>query len=70
MKLLHKVGAIVSLVFLAVGLFWLTRPGMFATGQILCILGLSSAISLSFGLYIFHLRDRIAALEKASRECK
>ncbi len=68
MKPLQNVGAIVSLVLAAVGLFWLWQPGMFATGQVLCILGLFSALSLSLGLYVFHLRDRIAAMEKRLRD--
>lgn len=68
MKLLHRVGAIVSMVLAAVGLFWLWRPGTFSTGQSLCILGLFAALSLNIGLYVFHLRDRIMALEQRARE--
>jgi len=68
MKLLSNVGAVVSLVFVAVGLLWLWTPGIFGRGQSLCILGLFSGFSLSVGLYVFHLRERITALEKRVQE--
>ncbi len=56
MQLLQRVGALASLVFAAVGLFWLCQPGTFNMNQILSILGLFSALSVSMGLYLFHLR--------------
>jgi hypothetical protein len=64
MKLLQKAGAIASLVFVAVGFYWLWQPGTFSQNQIKSILGLLCAVAVSLGLYVFHLRDRIAALEK------
>ena len=70
MKPLYTVGAIVSLVFVAVGLFWLWNLGLVGTGLSICILGLVCGPSLGFGLYLFHLRDRIASLEKRLQETK
>jgi hypothetical protein len=70
MKSLQNVGSIVSVVFVAVGLFWLWKLGPVGTGLSLCTLGLISGIALAFGLYLFHLRDRIVALEKRLPEVK
>jgi hypothetical protein len=67
MKLLCNIGAVASLTFLAVGLFWLWTPGTFGMGQSLCILGLFSGLSLSLGLYVFQLCGRIAVLEKRAQ---
>ena len=64
MKSLYAVGGLVSLLFVAVGFFWLWKLGLVGTGLSICIMGLVSGPSLGFGLYLFHLRDRIAALEK------
>jgi hypothetical protein len=64
MKLLYTVGAAASLVFVAVGLFWLVKSNLLGTGLSICILGLISGPCLGVGLYLFHLRDRIDALEK------
>ncbi|MGA7081382.1 MAG: hypothetical protein WBQ43_05095 [Terriglobales bacterium] len=70
MKLLCNVGAVASFMFIAVGLFWLWKPGIFGAGQIICILGLSTGMFLCLGLYVFQLRDRIALLEKDVRESR
>jgi hypothetical protein len=68
MKLLSNAGAVTSMVFVAVALFWLWQPGVFSSGQSIAILGFASGIALSFGLYVFQLQGRIAALEKRMRE--
>jgi len=64
MKLLYPVGGLISLVFLAVGFFWLWKLGLTGTDLSLCILGLISGPVLAFGLYLLYLRDRIDAMEK------
>ena len=68
MKLLYNAGGVASVVFVAVALCWLYKPGTFSTGQSIAILGFASGIALSFGLYIAQLSGRIAALEKRLRE--
>ena len=70
MKSLYTVGAILSMVFVALGLCWLYQPGVFSIGESVCILGIFSGLALNVGLQIFHLRDRIAALEKRVQEPK
>jgi hypothetical protein len=70
MKLLHFTGAIASLVLVAVGVFWLCKLGLLGTGLSICILGLISGPALALGVFVFHLRDRIAALEKGARKAE
>jgi hypothetical protein len=64
MKLLHRFCAIVSLILLSAGLFQLHRFGLNGTGISSFIAGSACAFTLSLTVYIFHLRDRIIALEK------
>jgi hypothetical protein len=64
MKSLNAIGAVASLIFVAVGFFWLWNLGLMGTGLSFCILGLISGPTVAFGLYLFCLRDRIIALEK------
>jgi hypothetical protein len=64
MRQVYAVGGVVSLMFVAVGIFWLWKLGLFGTGLSICILGLVTGPSLGLGLYVFYLRDRIATLEK------
>ena len=64
MNLLQCVGGVVALVLTTVGLFWLWKLDLLGSGLYICIMGLISGPVLGFGLYIFHLRDRITALEK------
>jgi hypothetical protein len=68
MTLFYNVVGIVSLVFVAVGFLSLWKLGWYGTGQDICLLAFPAAIALGFGVYILHLRDRIAALEKRARE--
>lgn len=63
MILLHKVGAIVSLAFVAVGFFQLWRLGLHGGGVSSLCAASGSAFALCLTLYVFHLRDRITALE-------
>jgi hypothetical protein len=67
MKVLYNLGAIVSILFAAVGAVkaWQLGPG---SSLSIAILAFPAAIALSFGLYIFQLQCRIAALEKRLRE--
>jgi hypothetical protein len=64
MKLVNNVAAIVSLVFVALGVFWLWKLGWHSTVQDRCILLFLVALALNFTLYVFYLRARIIALEK------
>jgi hypothetical protein len=68
MKLLHLTGAIVSLAFAATGFFWLWKLNLFGRGLGICVMAFPAALALGLGLYVFHLRDRIAALEKTPRQ--
>ena len=68
MKLISNVGGFISLIFVAVGLFLLLKLGLFGTDLGTSILALVAAPCLSFGLYVFVLRQRIAALEERVRE--
>lgn len=68
MKLLCNTAAIASLVFVAVGFFWLWKLDMFGSDLSMCILALIAAPTLSLGCYVFQLRARMAALEKQVRE--
>jgi len=70
MKLLQRLGAIASLLFVSFGLFSFISLGLLGTGLSVCILGLISGPCLAFGLYVFQLRARIAALEQRSQESK
>ena len=63
-------GAIVSLLFVGLGFFSFFQLGLLGTGLSVCILGLISGPSLALGLYVFQLRERIAALEKRCQEVK
>jgi hypothetical protein len=67
MKLLENTCAVVSLIFASAGLVKVWSLGL-GSDLSIAILGLTSAIALSFGLYIFQLQGRIAALEKRLRE--
>ena len=68
MKLLTPVSGIVSVVFFVEDISWLLTTGIFSSGQISCISGITSGIPLSLGLYAFHLRDRVQELEKRMQE--
>ena len=64
MKLLCNIGAVASLVFVAVALFKLRSVMLFRSDVAICIWAFVSALGLNFGMYAFYLRNRIAALEK------
>ena len=64
MKLLQSGGAIVSLAFIAVGFLQLWRLGLYGGGVPSLCAASGCAFALCLTLYIFHLRDRITALEK------
>ena len=70
MKLLHILGALVSLAFVAMGFFRLWTLGLSGGGPMVCAVGCFVGLSISVSLYVFHLRDRIAALERAVRPPK
>jgi hypothetical protein len=63
MKLLQNAGAIVSLVFLAAGVFQLWNSGIHG-GLSAFITASATSLALSLTLYVFHLNARIVALEK------
>jgi hypothetical protein len=65
---LRPAGAIASVFFVALGLFEIWNLNLLGTGLSICILALVAAPSLSLGLYVFSLRDRIAALENQLRQ--
>jgi hypothetical protein len=62
---LINVGAVVVLAFSAVGVFQLRRFGVNERGALTCMAAMIGAFSLSIALYVFHLRRRIEALERA-----
>ncbi len=64
MKLWSSIGALLSLAFVALALFKLWSVSLFSREVAICIWAFASALALSFGLYAFALRGRIAALEK------
>jgi len=68
MKLVSNVGGVVSLIFVAVGFFLLLKLGLFGKDLGICIVALVAAPTLSLGLYVFVLRQRIAALEDRVRK--
>ena len=63
MKLISNVGGVVSVILIAVGFFLLLKLGLFGKDLGICIVALVAAPTLSLGLYVFVLRQRIAALE-------
>ena len=68
MKLLENVGAVVAVVLLTAGLLWLWKTVPMGGGLSIAILGLVSGPVLALGLYVLHLRVRIAALERRAQE--
>jgi hypothetical protein len=64
MKLLQRIGSIVSLAFVGVGFFQLYRLGIYGGGVSSLCAASGCAFALCLTLYVFHLRDRIIALEK------
>jgi hypothetical protein len=63
MKLISNIGGVVSLICVAVGFFLLLKLGLVGKDLGTCIVALIAAPSLSLGLYVFVLRQRIVALE-------
>jgi hypothetical protein len=68
MKLISNVGGVVSVILIAVGFFLLLKLGLFGKDLGICIVALVAAPTLSLGLYVFVLRQRIAALENRVRK--
>jgi len=64
MKLLCTVGALVSILWIAAGLFQLWRLGVHGGGVFSLFAAFVCAFSVSVTLYLFHLRARITSLEK------
>ena len=64
MKLISNVGGVVSLICVGVGFLLLLKLGLFGKDLGTCIVALVAAPCLSQGLYVFALRQRIAALEE------
>jgi ABC-type Mn2+/Zn2+ transport system permease subunit len=64
MKLFHAACAVTSFVLALVGVFYLSKVTWFRPDVAICILTLTLALGLNLSLYVFHLRGRIAALEK------
>lgn len=67
MKRLYTTGAIASLALVATGFFQLGRLGLSAGGATCFFAAAVAAFCVSLAVYVFHLRDRIAALEAQSR---
>jgi len=63
MKIVSNIGGVVSLICVAVGLLLLLKLGLVGKDLGTCIVALVAAPSLSLGLYVFVLRQKIAALE-------
>ena len=68
MKLILNVGGVVSLMLVAVGFLLLLKLGLMGKDLGTSILALIAAPCLSLGLYVFGLRQRIAALEERVAE--
>ena len=64
LKLLQAVGAIVYLVFIAMGFLQLYRLGLYGGGVPSLCAASGCAFAICLTLYVFHLRDRITVLEK------
>ena len=64
MNRLYNVGAIVSFLLVAIGLFLLWKLGPPGNDLSLCILALVSGTSMGLLFNVLSLRDRIAAIEK------
>jgi hypothetical protein len=64
MKLLQTACAIVSLVFLAVGVYQLWKFGIHSPGLSSFAAAFASGFALSLTCYVFQLSARIFALEK------
>jgi hypothetical protein len=65
MQLLQKAGAAVSLGLIAAGAFPLWKFGLSSSSVAAFMGGAVSGFALSLTLYVFELRRRIAALERA-----
>lgn len=68
MNRLYNCGAIVSLLLVALGLYFLWPVAHSSSDLAYCIVFLAGAPSISLAVYAFSLRDRIAALEKRQQE--
>lgn len=68
MKLLNGLGAVVSIVLVAVGFLGIGKFGLDGAGLTVLIAASGAALALSLTLYVFHLRGRIVALENGARE--
>ena len=68
MKLLYKIGLLLAGAFAVLGLVKASEFTRFGTGLTVCTMALICATALSLGVFTFHLRDRIVALEKRARE--
>ena len=60
--------ALVSLLLVAAGLYFLWPVAHSSSDLAYCIVFLAAAPSISMAAYVFSLRDRIAALEKRQPE--
>jgi len=63
MNLLQKLGALASLMILALGCVQLYRLGLYGGGLAAFCAASLAAFALCLTLYVFHLRARVIALE-------
>jgi hypothetical protein len=70
MKLLIGAGCIASLLLTVVGVSSLSKVALLRRDVAMCIWALASAVGLTLGGYFFHLRGRIAVLQRAPRPPK